>query len=128
MTCRENSNCKSDELCSVSSLGLGKCEAICGEKKLCGRNAHCEAKDHVGKCECNQGFTKDVSGDCIRIECLKNSDCPDSSACIDSKCQLGCKLPNICPPNSICTSTAHEQKCSCKPGYFSSNSSKDGET
>ena len=50
-----------------------------------------------------------------RPECILNSDCPASSACVNQKCVDPC--PGTCGSNSECRVVNHSPVCSCATGY-----------
>lgn len=66
-------------------------------------------------CACPEGLVGDpVNAGCRSSEeCLTNSDCPDSAACIDSRCRNPCDSPNACGRNALCTVNSHHAFCKC---------------
>lgn len=94
----------------------GKCEDIdeCADRP-CHSSAVC--KNYPGNfvCACPDGLVGDpVNTGCRNPEeCLTNSDCPDTAACINSKCKNPCNSPNACGLNAQCTVNAHHAFCKC---------------
>lgn len=75
----------------------------------CGPNAKCLD----GVCTCLSDYQGDPYHGC-RPECVLNSDCPRSEACIRSKCINPC--PGTCANEAICSVVNHIPMCSCPPG------------
>ena len=48
-------------------------------------------------------------------ECIVNSECPQTKACINQKCIDPC--PGTCGLNAICSVISHNQVCNCLYGY-----------
>ncbi|XP_075154214.1 uncharacterized protein LOC142227620 [Haematobia irritans] len=80
----------------------------------CGSNAECLSNSRVGSCVCLPNFFGNPYEGC-RPECVLNSDCPSSKACIQTKCQDPC--PGICGQNAVCLVTNHLPSCNCYTGY-----------
>ncbi|XP_050512495.1 neurogenic locus notch homolog protein 3 isoform X1 [Diabrotica virgifera virgifera] len=90
------------------------------EPNPCGSNAHCEpgfdrSNNERPVCTCPRGFTGDPLRACFQGECTEDSQCPDSQACIDYKCQNPCI--NQCGVNANCNARRHLAVCTCPTGY-----------
>lgn len=75
----------------------------------CGPNAQC----NNGTCTCLLEYQGNPYIGC-RPECLMNSDCPRSKACLHRKCIDPC--PGTCAPNAVCDVINHVPMCSCAEG------------
>lgn len=80
----------------------------------CGANAICRERNGAGSCRCIQNYFGDPYINC-QPECVQNSDCPGSKACINMKCRDPCA--NACGFNAVCRVTHHQPVCSCEPGF-----------
>lgn len=76
----------------------------------CGINAYCRERDNTAYCECLPDFRGNPYESC-QPECLVNTDCSKSQACIRTKCQDPC--PGTCGVGAICTVSNHIPICSC---------------
>jgi len=80
----------------------------------CGANAVCREQNGAGSCTCVQDYFGNPYEGC-RPECVVNSDCSQSRACVRNKCQDPC--PGTCGQNAECRVVSHLPQCSCLPGY-----------
>lgn len=80
----------------------------------CGANAVCKERNGAGSCTCLSEYTGDPYAGC-RPECVMNSDCPRTRACINNKCKDPC--PGTCGINAECSVNNHAPSCSCLLGY-----------
>lgn len=80
----------------------------------CGANAVCNEKNGVGSCICISEYFGDPYNGC-RPECVTNSDCDRSSACLNNKCINPCQ--NTCGPMATCRVINHAPSCACLPEY-----------
>lgn len=80
----------------------------------CGSNAICKEQGGVGSCSCLPDYIGNPYEGC-RPECIMNSDCVSTRACIHSKCQDSC--PGACGMNAECQVVNHLPQCNCFPGY-----------
>jgi len=80
----------------------------------CGANAVCKERNNAGSCSCLPEYFGDPYAGC-RPECVQNSDCDRSRACINQKCVDPC--PGVCGRNSECAVINHSPICSCFIGY-----------
>ncbi|KAM7351931.1 LOW QUALITY PROTEIN: uncharacterized protein ACRADG_004633 [Cochliomyia hominivorax] len=80
----------------------------------CGPNTECRTHNNAGSCVCLPNYFGNPYEGC-RPECVLNSDCPSSKACIQTRCQDPC--PGTCGHNAICHVTNHLAICTCYPGY-----------
>lgn len=76
----------------------------------CGINAYCREKQNTAYCECLPNFRGNPYEGC-QPECLTNTDCLKSQACVKTKCQDPC--PGTCGVGAICTVSNHIPICSC---------------
>jgi len=80
----------------------------------CGANAQCREQNNAGSCSCLPGYFGNPYEGC-RPECIVNTDCSPSTACIQYKCQNPC--PGNCGLNADCQVVYHVASCICNPGY-----------
>ena len=80
----------------------------------CGLNAICTERSGAGSCTCPPLYIGDPYVSC-RPECVQNSDCPHSKACINNKCRNPCK--SACGLNAECQVFNHQPTCTCLSGY-----------
>lgn len=80
----------------------------------CGVNAICKERNGAGSCSCLPEYFGDPYVEC-RPECILNSDCIKSKACINTKCVDPC--PGVCGINAECQATNHIPICFCIAGY-----------
>lgn len=67
------------------------------EPSPCGANAVCKERNGVGSCACLPEYFGDPYTGC-RPECVQNSECDQSKACVNNKCKDPC--PGVCPVNA----------------------------
>lgn len=84
------------------------------EPSPCGSNAECIQRNGAGSCKCIQEYFGNPYEGC-RPECVLNSDCSSSLACIRNKCNDPC--PGICGLNAECRVINHIPTCSCINHY-----------
>jgi hypothetical protein len=80
----------------------------------CGANAVCKEQNGAGACTCISDYIGNPYEGC-RPECVLNSDCPSSLACINNKCKDPC--PGTCGLNAVCQVVNHLPSCTCISGY-----------
>lgn len=80
----------------------------------CGANAVCKERNGAGSCTCLPEYLGDPYTGC-RPECVLNTDCDRSKACVNNKCKNPC--PGTCGLNAECRVINHAPSCSCLPGY-----------
>lgn len=80
----------------------------------CGSNAICREQNGAGACSCVSDYIGNPYEGC-RPECVLNSDCASSLACINNKCKDPC--PGTCGLNAICQVVNHLPSCTCISGY-----------
>lgn len=80
----------------------------------CGANAQCKERNGAGSCACLPEYFGDPYSGC-RPECVTNSDCDRSRACVNNKCVDPC--PGTCGLNAECRVINHAPSCSCISGY-----------
>lgn len=79
----------------------------------CGPNSQCQAVSGQAECGCLSNMIGSAPN--CRPECILNSDCPASSACVNQKCVDPC--PGTCGSNSECRVVNHSPVCSCAAGF-----------
>lgn len=80
----------------------------------CGINAMCREQNGAASCSCLSDYIGNPYEGC-RPECVLNSDCPPSRACIRNKCHDPC--PGTCAQNAFCQVINHIPSCTCYPRY-----------
>ena len=80
----------------------------------CGRNAQCSQQRGAASCRCIGDYTGNPYIEC-RPECLVNTECPPTKACINQHCVDPC--PGVCAINADCSVTNHAPVCRCLQGY-----------
>ena len=75
----------------------------------CGPNAECRNVNGEPKCSCLPGYFGRPPN--CRPECVANSDCISTLACIRQKCTDPC--PGTCGINALCEVTNHNPICYC---------------
>lgn len=81
----------------------------------CGANAVCKQRNGAGSCICLPEYFGDPYTGC-RPECVTNSDCDRSKACLNNKCRDPC--PGTCGINAECRVINHAPSCTCLPDYI----------
>lgn len=80
----------------------------------CGPNSACiVSPSNTPSCSCLE-FYQGAPPHC-RPECVSNSDCPSTQACINQKCRDPC--PGSCGLYAECQVVAHIPNCICQNGY-----------
>ena len=79
----------------------------------CGPNSECRVSGDSPSCSCLPEFIG--SPPRCRPECVSNSECPSSQACINQKCRDPC--PGICGQNAECRVFSHTPMCLCSEGF-----------
>lgn len=79
----------------------------------CGPGAICRTRGTGASCECEPGLRGDPYSGC-RPECLSDSDCAPSRACMRSHCRDPCQ--GTCGINAECETINHIPLCSCPEG------------
>lgn len=80
----------------------------------CGFNAVCKEQHGAGSCTCLLDYIGNPYEGC-RPECVVDTDCISTLACIQSKCQDPC--PGTCGQFAECQVINHRPTCTCIPGY-----------
>ena len=65
-------------------------------------------------CRCQPGMIGSPPN--CRPECVVNTECAKSEACLNNKCVDPC--PGLCGVNAQCNVNNHFPICVCRPGYF----------
>lgn len=86
----------------------------------CGSNAVCKERNGAGSCTCLPEYFGDPYTGC-RPECVQNTDCVKTKACINNKCKDPC--PGVCGVNAECQVINHAPTCLCINGYTGDPSS-----
>ncbi|XP_065206563.1 uncharacterized protein LOC135835958 [Planococcus citri] len=79
----------------------------------CGPNSECRQVNNYVACSCKENYIG--LPPLCRPECIEDSVCPQSKACIQQKCQDPCIA--ACGQNAQCLVVNHTRKCECLPGY-----------
>lgn len=79
----------------------------------CGLYAECRVVGDSASCSCLQTYIGSPPN--CRPECLVNTDCPSSKACIAEKCRNPCD--GSCGYNTECTVQNHIPNCKCQTGF-----------
>lgn len=79
----------------------------------CGPNSICRPVGSSPVCSCQPGYLG-VPPEC-RPECVSNSECSPSQACLNLKCQNPCE--GACGRDSECRVVGHNPICVCPSGY-----------
>ena len=79
----------------------------------CGPNSDCRPVGDHPACSCLQNFIGSPPN--CRPECIVNTDCDPTRACITSKCRNPC--PGSCGVNAECRVQNHIPICTCVSGY-----------
>lgn len=81
----------------------------------CGINTECNVLKNKAVCSCFSNYLGDPQTGCYP-ECVINSDCPEATSCINSKCADPCS-GDLCGVNSICHVSHNTPYCKCSEGY-----------
>lgn len=79
----------------------------------CGPNAECRASGDLPSCSCVASYIGSPPN--CRPECVVNTDCQSSLACINEKCKNPCD--GACGFNTECNVQNHIPTCSCRKGF-----------
>ena len=80
----------------------------------CGSNTLCTVLDGGPVCECMNDYIGNPSVAC-KPECILNTECPTTQACINQKCVDPC--PGTCGLNAECRVAIHRAVCTCIRGF-----------
>ncbi len=80
----------------------------------CGANTECGQRGRKFSCVCKKNFYGDPLIGC-RPECVINTDCDVTKACVNSKCQNPCS--GVCGVNALCEVKNHVPLCYCPPNH-----------
>jgi hypothetical protein len=80
----------------------------------CGPYAECRVVGDSPSCSCKPTYIGTPPN--CRPECVSNSECDRSKACIHQKCQDPC--PGSCGLEALCRVAMHVPNCYCPPGYI----------
>ncbi|KAK8736183.1 hypothetical protein OTU49_004861, partial [Cherax quadricarinatus] len=113
-------DCLIDDDCSKDlSCADQRCVNPCIRENPCAKNAFCYTRDHRPVCRCPEGFIGDPQIECQPLTvppealCLRDSECPDSLACLGGQCVDPCS----CGENAVCRVINHHAVCSCALDY-----------
>ncbi|ALC38116.1 CG9572, partial [Drosophila busckii] len=79
----------------------------------CGANSECRVNGNSPSCSCLPEFLGSPPN--CRPQCISNSECPSSQACVNQKCVDPC--PGLCGLNANCRVFSHTAMCLCQDGY-----------
>ena len=80
----------------------------------CGAFSECSSQEGEALCSCLPGYIGEPPS--CRPECVENSECPSTLACIEEKCRDLC--PGTCGPGAQCEVISHTAVCTCQQGYI----------
>jgi hypothetical protein len=80
----------------------------------CGSNTDCERRNEIAACKCKPNYFGNPYIGC-KPECLANTDCAQTQACMSQKCRDPC--PGSCGDKADCRVVGHNPICSCPAGY-----------
>lgn len=122
--CMSNNDCPSEKRCVNE-----QCIDPCIYENTCSPRAECKASNHMAVCKCPPGLVGNPYIDCrpeIQPQCVYDTDCHSTLACIDSKCKDPCIALEPCSLPSRCqvipSSPVRTMICICPEGYISSGS------
>lgn len=122
--CLSNNECPTDKRCVNE-----QCVDPCLYDNICAPRAECKAQNHLAICKCLPGLIGNPYSDCkpeILAECIYDTDCPSTLACINSKCVDPCHVLEPCNLPSKCkvipSAPVRTMICICPEGYISSGS------
>jgi len=81
----------------------------------CGGNTQCKVQRKKAVCSCINNFLGDAKKGCTP-ECVLNTDCPSTKACVNQKCVEPCTKA-VCGINAECRIYEHVAICQCPAGY-----------
>lgn len=81
----------------------------------CGVNTICKVSRKKASCSCMPSFLGNPKEGC-HAECVLNSDCPKTKACVNQKCVEPCTTAT-CGINAECSVHEHTPICHCISGY-----------
>lgn len=115
-----NVDCPPNSACGKDEHGIPKCIDPCGEEP-CGPHARCLVSNHQFQCSCPKvdlftGDPYDKHKGCIKVECLRDTDCPTDKQCKDFYCESPCSDVD-CGPYGTCVIRDRLALCRCEPGY-----------
>lgn len=79
----------------------------------CGSNSQCREINGAPSCSCLIEFIGTPPN--CRPECISNSECSNTLACVNNKCKNPC--PGTCGTNAECRVVSHTPNCVCFGGY-----------
>lgn len=79
----------------------------------CGPHSECHVNGDTPSCSCLPDYSG--SPPHCRPECVSNSECVPTQACIKKKCRDPC--PGLCGQNTICRVFSHTTTCLCLEGF-----------
>lgn len=79
----------------------------------CGPNARCQAVGEQASCQCIENYIG-APPNC-RPECVVNSDCATTQACVNNRCIDPC--PGSCGTGAECHVIGHAVSCTCPTGF-----------
>lgn len=81
----------------------------------CGENSICTVENGNARCSCIPPYIGDAYGAGCRPECVYNSECASSMACIRQHCRNPC--PGVCGPSAECSVVNHVPVCTCPRNF-----------
>lgn len=99
------------------------CINPCTSGNPCDRTAECRVENRRAVCACPVGYIGDAFVNCYlptvveKPECVSDSECSPTKACINQICQNPCELRNPCSEHAECHVTQHHPICTCPNGW-----------
>lgn len=120
----KDAGCVSNDDCGLSeNCQNHNCVNPCVNGNPCDKTAECHIQNHRAVCTCPEGYIGDPFKNCYlkpvdqKPECVSDSECPTSKACINQICQNPCEQRNPCIENAECRVIQHHPTCHCITGY-----------
>lgn len=120
----KDAGCVSNDQCSPLEACQNRvCVNPCASGSPCAQSAECKVQNHLAVCSCPPGYVGDPFRHCFiesivpKPECVSDSECSPSTACINQRCQNPCAERNPCTANAECRVTQHHPTCYCPPEW-----------
>lgn len=116
--CSSDTDCPQTETCRNHV-----CVNPCQNGNPCARNAECQAQNHRAVCQCPAPLIGDPFTNCfaedivVKPECTSDSECSETTSCINQRCRNPCADRNPCAGNAECRVSQHRPLCYCPLGW-----------
>lgn len=121
---QKDAGCQTNDQCSPSeSCRNHLCVNPCTNGSPCDQTAECKVQNHLAICSCPPGYVGDPFRHCFiepvapKPECVSDSECSPTTACINQRCQNPCADRNPCSGHAECRVAQHHPTCYCPPGW-----------